>query len=131
MSKAIDSLHSSRADARTDLLHGTLDMLILRTLQWGSQHGYAISQAISRTVRRRLQVEAGSLYPALQRGEKGWAVTNATPGSGLPAEATGARYIGNLSGTGDQMLKPEPPIDSRIERLRRERNLACTRGRSG
>jgi hypothetical protein len=67
MSKAIDSLHSSRADARTDLLHGTLDMLILRTLQWGPQHGYAISQAISRTVRRRLQVEAGSLYPALQR----------------------------------------------------------------
>ena len=40
------TLHSSRPDARTDLLHGTLDMLILRTLQWGPQHGYAIGQTI-------------------------------------------------------------------------------------
>ena len=45
----------------------------------------------------------------------------------LPAETTGARYIGNLSGTGDQMLQPEPPIDSRIEGLRRERETLPAR----
>src|SRR3954471_7359356 len=61
------ALHSSRPDARTDLLHGTLDMLILRTLQWGPQHGYAIGQTIRAQSSDVLQVEAGSLYPALQR----------------------------------------------------------------
>jgi PadR family transcriptional regulator PadR len=67
------ALHSSRADARTDLLHGTLDMLILRTLQWGPQHGYAIAQTIRAQSSDVLQVEAGSLYPALQRlDKKGW-----------------------------------------------------------
>src|SRR6266536_2580395 len=67
------TLHSSRPDARTDLLHGTLDMLILRTLQWGPQHGYAIGLTIRAQSSEVLQVEAGSLYPALQRlAKKGW-----------------------------------------------------------
>jgi PadR family transcriptional regulator, regulatory protein PadR len=67
------TLHSSRSDARTDLLHGTLDMLILRTLQWGPQHGYAIGQTIRAQSSDVLQVEAGSLYPALQRlSKRGW-----------------------------------------------------------
>jgi transcriptional regulator len=67
------TLHSSRPDARTDLLHGTLDMLILRTLQWGEQHGYAIGQTIRAQSAEVLQVEAGSLYPALQRlSKRGW-----------------------------------------------------------
>ncbi len=67
------TLHSTRPDARTDLLHGTLDMLILRTLQWGDQHGYAIAQAIRSQSSDVLQVEAGSLYPALQRlSKKAW-----------------------------------------------------------
>ena len=67
------TLHSSRPDARTELLHGTLDMLILRTLQWGPQHGYAIGQTIRAQSSDVLQVEAGSLYPALQRlAKKGW-----------------------------------------------------------
>jgi PadR family transcriptional regulator, regulatory protein PadR len=66
------TLHS-RTDARADLLHGTLDMLILRTLQWGPQHGYAIGQTIRAQSSDVLQVEAGSLYPALQRlAKKGW-----------------------------------------------------------
>ncbi|SRR5579871_957484 len=66
------TLHA-RTDARTDLLHGTLDMLILRTLQWGPQHGYAIGQTIRAQSSDVLQVEAGSLYPALQRlAKKGW-----------------------------------------------------------
>ena len=67
------TLHSSRSDARGDLLHGTLDMLILRTLQWGPQHGYAIGNTIRAQSADVLQVEAGSLYPALQRlAKKGW-----------------------------------------------------------
>jgi transcriptional regulator len=67
------ALHSSRPDARADLLPGTLDMLILRTLQWGPQHGYAIGQTIRAQSSEVLQVEAGSLYPALQRlAKKGW-----------------------------------------------------------
>ncbi len=61
------------SDSRKDLLHGTLDMLILRTLQWGPQHGYAIGQTIRAQSSDVLQVEAGSLYPALQRlAKKGW-----------------------------------------------------------
>ena len=67
------TLHRSKPDARTDLLHGTLDMLILRTLLFGPQHGYAIGQAIRSQSSDVLQVEAGSLYPALQRlTKKGW-----------------------------------------------------------
>jgi transcriptional regulator len=66
------ALHT-RNEARGDLLHGTLDMLILRTLQWGPQHGYAIGQTIRTQSDDVLQVEAGSLYPALQRlSKKGW-----------------------------------------------------------
>ena len=68
------TLHSSsRRDSKADLLPGTLDMLILRTLQWGEQHGYAIAQTIRAQSSEVLQVEAGSLYPALQRlAKKGW-----------------------------------------------------------
>lgn len=55
---------------RIELLQGTLDMLILQTLQWGEQHGYGISQAIRATSDDVLQVETGSLYPALHRLEK-------------------------------------------------------------
>src|SRR5436189_6170340 len=67
------ALRPPRSDARTDLLPGTLDMLILRTLQWGPQHGYAIGQTIRAQSSDVLQVEAGSLYPAMQRlAKKGW-----------------------------------------------------------
>jgi PadR family transcriptional regulator PadR len=58
---------------RIELLQGTLDMLILQTLQWGSQHGYGISGAIAANSGDVLRVETGSLYPALHRLEKqGW-----------------------------------------------------------
>jgi PadR family transcriptional regulator PadR len=58
---------------RIELLQGTLDMLILQSLQWGPQHGYAISNAIRANSGELLQVETGSLYPALHRVEKqGW-----------------------------------------------------------
>ena len=56
-----------------DLLQGTLDLLILRTLIFGPQHGHAIMRAIERASERELLVEHGALYPALQRLEaRGW-----------------------------------------------------------
>jgi PadR family transcriptional regulator len=58
---------------RIELLQGTLDMLILQTLQWGAQHGYGIANAIRATSGDLLRVETGSLYPALHRLERqGW-----------------------------------------------------------
>jgi PadR family transcriptional regulator, regulatory protein PadR len=58
---------------RIELLQGTLDMLVLQTLQWGPQHGYGISQALRIKSGEVLQVETGSLYPALHRLEcQGW-----------------------------------------------------------
>ena len=58
---------------RIELLQGTLDMLILRTLVFGPAHGHQIAKHIQRTTEELLQVEHGSLYPALHRLErKGW-----------------------------------------------------------
>ena len=58
---------------RIELLQGTLDMLILQSLRWGAQHGYGIAQAIRSGSGDVLQVETGSLYPALHRLERqGW-----------------------------------------------------------
>jgi PadR family transcriptional regulator PadR len=61
------------ARARVDLLQGTLDLLILRTLLPGPSHGHAVAKHIHRTSEELLQVETGSLYPALHRLEaRGW-----------------------------------------------------------
>ena len=62
-----------KAPARVDLLQGTLDLLILRTLMAGPSHGHAIAKHIQRTSEDLLRVETGSLYPALHRLEaKAW-----------------------------------------------------------
>lgn len=59
--------------SRLDLLQGTLDLLILRTLQTGPMHGWAISERIQQISQDVLQVNQGSLYPALHRLEhQGW-----------------------------------------------------------
>src|SRR5580693_2582062 len=55
---------------RIELLQGTLDLLILQTLLWGPQHGYGVSQAIRANSGDLLQVDTGSLYPALHRLER-------------------------------------------------------------
>jgi PadR family transcriptional regulator PadR len=59
-----------RYENRIELLQGTLDLLILQTLQWGPRHGYGISQAIRTGSGDVLQVDTGSLYPALHRLER-------------------------------------------------------------
>ena len=55
---------------KIELLQGTLDLLILQTLQWGPQHGYGISQQIRTNSGEALLVDTGSLYPALHRLER-------------------------------------------------------------
>lgn len=66
---------------RIELLQGTLDLLVLQTLQWGPRHGYGISQAIRINSGDVLRVDTGSLYPALHRLERrrwvcsGWEVS--------------------------------------------------------
>jgi PadR family transcriptional regulator PadR len=59
--------------SQIEILQGTLDMLILRTLQWGPQHGHGIGQAIRGRSEDLVRIEHGSLYPALHRLERqGW-----------------------------------------------------------
>src|SRR2546422_6745733 len=73
--------HKGRHQNRIELLQGTLDLLILQTLQWGPSHGYDISVAIRTNSNERLHVDTGSLYPALHRLERqgriaaGWEVS--------------------------------------------------------
>ena len=86
----------STSPDRLDLLQGTLDMLILRTLQWGPQHGHGIGQSIRSQSEDLLKIETGSLYPALHRlMRRGWlkaewGVSQANQGRssiGLPLKA--------------------------------------------
>jgi PadR family transcriptional regulator PadR len=66
-------MSTQEARERLELLQGTLDLLILRTLIFGSQHGQGIARAIQETSEKELLVEHGALYPALQRlEERGW-----------------------------------------------------------
>jgi PadR family transcriptional regulator, regulatory protein PadR len=69
---------------RVELLQGTLDLLVLQSLLWGANHGYAIAQHIGRTSGDVLRVETGSLYPALHRLER----------QGLVAAAWGISDVG-------------------------------------
>ena len=86
-----------------ELLQGTLDMLILRTLQWGQQHGHGIGQAIRANSGELLQVETGSLYPALHRLERqGWVASE----WGLSENKQRAKYY-RLTAAGKKQLSAE------------------------
>ncbi len=89
--------------SRAELLQGTLDVLILRTLLPGPAHGHAVAKHIQRTSEELLQVETGSLYPALHRLEaKGW-IASAWEQSDKGKRAKFYR----LTATGRKQLKTE------------------------
>ena len=71
----LKSFMRKQKDKSIDMLQGTLDLLILRTLLFGPIHGHAIAKSIERTSRDVLRVDHGSLYPALQRMERRGLIT--------------------------------------------------------
>jgi transcriptional regulator len=86
-----------------ELLQGTLDLLILKTLSWGPAHGYAIARWIEQLTGEVLQIGEGSLYPALHRlDERGWVEAN------WERSATGRRTrVYRLTTKGRQQLRDE------------------------
>jgi transcriptional regulator len=94
---------SSEPAPRLDLLQGTLDLLILRTLLLGRSHGHAIAKHIQRTSEDLLQVETGSLYPALHRLEaRGWIASEWD----LSEKGKRAKYY-RLTNRGQKQLQAE------------------------
>jgi transcriptional regulator len=90
-------------DRRLELLQGTLDMLVLRTLLWGPRHGHGIGQAIRTQSDDLLKVETGSLYPALHRlVKRGWLRSE----WGVSEANQRARYY-RLTATGKAQLSRE------------------------
>jgi transcriptional regulator len=94
---------SPKASSRVELLQGTLDLLILRTLVFGPTHGHAIAKHIQRTSEDLLQVETGSLYPALHRLEAGGWIGASWE---LSDKGKRARYY-SLTTTGKKRLAAE------------------------
>ena len=89
--------------ANLDLLQGTLDVLVLKTLSWGPRHGYAVARWIAETTDDALVVEEGALYTALHRLEKrGWLTSE----WGYSENNRRARYYA-LSRAGRQQLRSE------------------------
>src|SRR6266851_223318 len=97
---------------RLALLQGTLDLLILRTLIFGPEHGQGIALAIQRTSERELLVEHGALYPALQRlEERGWI----TGKWGVSSNNRKARFY-SLTAAGRKQLVKETSKWNRLAR---------------
>jgi transcriptional regulator len=85
---------------QTDALHGTLDLLVLKTLSLGAMHGWGISQRVQQISKGVLEVNQGSLYPALQRLEKQGLITSDW---GTTESNRQARYY-KLTGAGRRAL---------------------------
>jgi PadR family transcriptional regulator, regulatory protein PadR len=97
-------------NSRTDLLQGTLDMLILKTLALGPQHGWGISQRIQQVSQDVLQVNQGSLYPALHRLElQGWIASD----WGVSDTNRQAKFY-RLTRTGQKQLQAETDNWARV-----------------
>src|SRR5882672_9481507 len=97
---------------KTDLLQGTLDLLVLRTLMAGSLHGYAIAQRIQQRSDEVLVVEEGSLYPALYRmEERGWIEA----AWGKSENNRRAKYY-SLTRSGRKQLEQETAVWERVRR---------------
>jgi transcriptional regulator len=109
MSMANGSAMTSK-DTKPDLLQGTLDMLILHALRGKSLHGYAIANKIQQESNGYLQVEEGSLYPALHRMERrGWIRAE----WGLSESRRKAKYY-ELTAVGREQLKEKAKTWSRL-----------------
>jgi PadR family transcriptional regulator, regulatory protein PadR len=87
------------ARASVDLLQGTLGLIVLKALSWGPMHGFGLARWIQLTTDDVLQVEEGSLYPALYRMErKGWVDANgASRSSAAARNSTGSRPKAGVS----------------------------------
>jgi PadR family transcriptional regulator, regulatory protein PadR len=97
-------MSTRQSDERLELLQGTLDLLILRTLIFGSQHGQGIARAIQQRSDEELLVEHGALYPALQRLEKrGWVSAK----WGTSANNRKARFYSLTQAGRKQLVKEE------------------------
>jgi PadR family transcriptional regulator PadR len=88
---------------KSDLLPGTLDMLVLKTLTLGPLHGYAVAQHIGRLSEEVLRVEQGSLYPALERVQRAGGVTSKW---GISPTGRRARYY-TITASGRKQLGQE------------------------
>jgi PadR family transcriptional regulator PadR len=95
--------NNTSGETRIELLQGTLDMLILRTLHWGPQHGHGVGQAIRQSSVELLQIERGSLYPALHRLEARGMITSEWKASDLNRRA---KYY-RLTAAGKKQLVAE------------------------
>ena len=99
----------SDAAESLELLQGTLDVLVLKTLSWGPRHGYAIARWIRDTTDDVLRIEEGALYPALHRLQKrGWVEAE----WGLSENNRRAKYY-QLTARGRQQLRAEASVWSR------------------
>jgi PadR family transcriptional regulator PadR len=95
-------MSTQESEGRLELLQGTLDLLILRTLIFGPQHGQGVARAIQQTSDEELLVEHGALYPALQRiEERGWIAAK----WGVSANNRKARFYSLTSAGRKQLVK--------------------------
>lgn len=98
------------ANRAGEILQGTLDMLILKTLSRGAMHGYAVAESIQQTTDSVLRVEEGALYPALHRLElRGWLASN----WGLSENKRRAKFY-RLTPAGEKQLTEEATRWSRM-----------------